>query len=110
MENKKRPAMPVSERAKQFAPFSALRGLPEELARKEHTAVPRRIPSPDMAEQLDRMLQTVRPGHMVTVVFYREGRYLRMTGMTARVDPAQRILQVVEEKIPFDDLFELRLV
>ncbi len=109
MENKIRSKMPVSERAKQFAPFSALRGLPEELAEKERVVQPRKIPSPDMAEQLDRMLQILRPGHMITVVYYHEGRYLQMTGMTAKVDCRLRILQVVQEEISFDDLFEIRL-
>jgi len=65
--------MTVADRAKQFAPFSALRGLPEELAQKERIYQPRKILSSDMAEQLDRMLQTVHPGHMVTVVYYRGG-------------------------------------
>ena len=67
--------MTVADRAKQFAPFSALRGLPEELAQKERIYQPRKILSSDMAEQLDRMLQTVHPGHMVTVVYYQQGRY-----------------------------------
>lgn len=109
MENKPRPKMTVADRAKQFAPFSALRGLPEELARKEKICLPRRILSPDMAEQLDRMLQSLHPGHMVTVVYYREGEYLKKTGMVAGVDRRLRLLQVVEEEIPFDDLFEIRM-
>ena len=109
MENKPRPKMTVADRAKQFAPFSALRGLPEELARKERVFQPRKILSSDMAEQLDRMLQTVLPGHMVTVVYYRQGQYRQKTGMVARVDRRLRLMQVVEEEIPFDDLFEIRL-
>ena len=109
MENKPRPKMTVADRAKQFAPFSALRGLPEELAQKEKVYQPRKVLSSDMAEQLDRMLQTVHPGHMVTVVYYRGGQYRQKTGMVARVDCRLRLLQVVEEEIPFDDLFEIRL-
>jgi len=109
VENKPRPRMTVADRAKQFAPFSALRGLPEELAQKERIYQPRKILSSDMAEQLDRMLQTVHPGHMVTVVYYRGGQYRQKTGMVARVDCRLRLLQVVEEEIPFDDLFEIRL-
>ena len=109
MGNRMREKMPVSERAKQFAPFSALRGLPQELAEKERVIQPRKIPSADMAEQLDRMLQTLRPGHMVTVVYYCGDGYRHKTGMVARVDCRLRILQVVEEEISFDDLFEIRL-
>ena len=55
------------------------------------------------------MLQTVLPGHMVTVVYYRQGQYRQKTGMVARVDRRLRLMQVVEEEIPFDDLFEIRL-
>ena len=101
--------MPVSERAKQFAPFSALKGLPEELLQKERVRLPRRVLSSDMAEQLDLMLKILRPGHMVTAVYCRDGEYLQITGMVARVDTRQRMLQIVEETIPFDDLFEINL-
>jgi len=107
--SKVRGKMPLSERAKQFAPFSALRGLPQQLAEKEQVIQPRKIPSADMAEQLNRMLQTLRPGHMVTVVYYCGGCYRKKMGMVARIDCRLRILQVVEEEIPFDDLFEIRL-
>ncbi|MBR5559536.1 MAG: YolD-like family protein [Oscillospiraceae bacterium] len=109
MGNKIRGKMPVSERAKQFAPFSALRGLPEELAEKERIIQPRKILSSDMAEQLDRMLQTLRPGHMITAVYYSGGGYRKKMGMVAAVDCRLRVLQVVEERIDFDDLFEIRL-
>ncbi len=37
MANKPRHKMPVEERAKQFMPFAALKGLPEALAAKEKT-------------------------------------------------------------------------
>ena len=102
--------MPIGERAKQFAPFLALRGLPEELAEKERIVQPRKIPSSDMAEHLDRMLQMLRPGHMVTVVYYRGGEYRQKTGMVARMDRRLHILQLVEEEICFEDLFEIRLL
>lgn len=35
MANKPRNKMPIEERAKQFMPFAALKGLPEALAAKE---------------------------------------------------------------------------
>ena len=109
MGNRMRTKMPVSERAKQFAPFSALRGLPEKLAEKERIIQPRKVLTSDMAEQLDRMLQILRPGHMVTVVYYCGDGYRQKMGMVAKVDCRLRILQVVEEAISFDDLFEVRL-
>ena len=38
MANKPENKMPLSERAKQFLPFAALKGLPEALAEKERQA------------------------------------------------------------------------
>lgn len=37
MANKPKHKMPIEERAKQFMPFTALKGLPEALAAKEKT-------------------------------------------------------------------------
>ncbi len=110
MENKVRPKMPPAERAKQFAPFAALRGLPACLAQQEQQPVARKILSADMAEQLDRTLQMLRPGHMVQVVYYSGGEYKQITGMVAAVESHLRLLQVVRQSIPFDDLFEIRLL
>ena len=41
--------MAAADRAKQFLPFAALKGLPEALAKKERVAVPKIVLSEDMA-------------------------------------------------------------
>ncbi|MCR5538944.1 MAG: hypothetical protein K6F13_06700 [Lachnospiraceae bacterium] len=59
MGNKPRGKMPVSERAKQFAPFSALRGLEEALELQEQLFVTANEPehvTVDEAEYNERML------------------------------------------------------
>ena len=101
--------MPPSKRAKQFAPFAAVKGLDEALAAKEKIRVPRRELSDDMAEQLNKELVSLKRGQIVTVVYYnaQEETYIQLTGMVAKLDEYERKLQITKTKIPFDDIVEI---
>lgn len=105
--NKQRMKMPVSERAKQFMPFAALRGLPEALAEKEKIRVPKRELSDDMAAVLDRKLHMLERGEKATVIYYCGDEYLKITGIVARIDKEMRVLQIVSTRIPFDDILDI---
>ncbi len=107
MAKKPKTKMSVSERAKQFLPFSPLKGFAEALAEKEKIRVPRRELSEDMERKLNDALNTIRPGEMITAVYYHEEEYVQLTGMVAALDLQERILQIVMEKIKFDDLYEI---
>ena len=48
--------MPPSKRAKQFAPFQALKGLNEAIANKEKIITPRRELSEDSIAEINRVL------------------------------------------------------
>lgn len=101
--------MPTADRAKQFAPFAALKGLPEALAEKEKIRVPRHIVSEDMAEEINRAITELKPGMIVTVVYYneQEQEYLQLTGAVAKLYEYERILQIVKTKIKYDDIYEI---
>lgn len=99
--------MSVSDRAKQFMPFAALKGLPEALLAKEHITVPKKDLSPEMAEELDRKMKLLIRGQIATVIYFHQGEYLKITGMIARIDTTCRLLQVVNTKIPFDDILDV---
>ena len=58
-----RAPMPLSQRAKQFAPFDALKGLKEAIAQKEHTPTPRRELSEDAIAEINTRLSNLKPGH-----------------------------------------------
>lgn len=47
MASKPRNKMPIEERAKQFMPFAALKGLPEALAAKENLITASEDPPPN---------------------------------------------------------------
>ena len=99
--------MPVSERAKQFMPFAAVKGLEEALAAKEKIKVPKRELSEDMTKKLDETLKKLERGQLVTVIYYREAEYLQLTGLVAKLDVYHGYLQIVTTKIRFEDMFEL---
>lgn len=107
MASKPKYKMSVSDRAKQFMPFAALKGLPEALAAKEHITVPKKDLSPEMAEELDRKMHLLCKGQIATVIYFHNGEYLKITGMVARIDTTCRLLQIVNTKIPFDDLLDI---
>ena len=99
--------MPVSDRAKQFMPFSAVKGLEEALQAKEKIVVPKVELSPEMAEELDYRMHLLEKGKIATVVYFDKDEYLKTTGMVARIDDTSRILQIVNTKILFDDILEI---
>lgn len=99
--------MSREERAKQFLPFAALKGYPAALRRKEKIVVPKVEFSEDYQERLDGKLRQIRVQDVVTAVYFREGEYLKVTGMVSRIDRTARVLKIVNTKIPFDDLYDV---
>ncbi len=105
--SKPRRRMSVQDRAKQFMPFAALKGLPEALAAKEKIVVPKIKMSPEMETELDHKMHLLKCGKIVTVIHFCQGEYLKTTGVVARIDAACRLLQIVETKIAFDDILDI---
>lgn len=99
--------MTKEERAKQFMPFAALKGYPEALRRKEKIVVSRMELSDEYKEMLDRKLRQVQKNDMITVTYFCKNEYLKQTGMVSRIDETARILQVVNTKISFEDIYEI---
>ena len=99
--------MPIADRAKQFVPFAALKGLPEALSAKERITVDKIELSPEMAEELDRRMHLLQKGNIATVVYFHKDEYIKITGMVARIDTTCRLLQIVNTKIHFDDIYEV---
>lgn len=98
---------PRHERAAQFAPFAALRGFEDEVARRRELKCPRRELSEGEIERLDGLLSSLSVGEAVRVCYYKTDRYLTVCGILTALDPIERTLTVVREVIPFGDLFDL---
>ena len=63
----------------------------------------------DMAEELDQKIQEIVPGRIISVVYFHQGEYLKVTGMVARFDRSSRILQVVNTRISLDDVLKVEV-
>lgn len=104
-----RSPMPRPRRAKQFQPFDALVGLREAIAAKERIPTPRRYLTEDGIAEINRALNDLRKGQLITVVYYGvyEEDYLQITGPVTKVDPYWHSLQIGNIAIDFAEIVEL---
>jgi hypothetical protein len=102
--------MEHAERARLFAPFDALSGFRAALVRTEDTSVPRKILSEDQLEKLDIIFHRLSPGDTVRCTYYDGKRYSDITGAIDDVDAEKRMLNLNRISIPFDRIYEIRLI
>lgn len=108
-KSKVRVPMPPSKRAKQFAPFDALKGLKEAIAAKERHIEPRKELTEEMLAEISKTLSELQRGQCVTVVYYgsMEQEYLQLTGTVMKVDPYWGILQINHVGIDFAEILSI---
>ncbi|MCR4609855.1 MAG: hypothetical protein K5750_09220 [Eubacterium sp.] len=73
------PKMDPYERAKIFAPFSALRGLNKTLSSRITVPVPDTDISPEREEEINHILRHLTPGDMVTVTIRKKSAHINDT-------------------------------
>jgi len=83
VEHKQRAKMPVSQRAKQFMPFTAVKGLEKAIAEQESQS--RQQPFVELVDEeiseMDMIIRGLRKGMYVCVTFFDRGRYHTVTGV-----------------------------
>lgn len=99
--------MSREERAKQFMPFAALKGYENALREKEKIVVPRIELSEDMKEELDIKLKEVQLKDIISVVYYDKEEYIKITGMVSKIDTSAGYIKIVNQKIDFNDVFDI---
>lgn len=124
----KHPRMALSNRAKIFSPFAALRGFDDEISSEgaSKLLVKKVELSDDEKDALSDKLLQVRKGMKVVVRYFvrtteNTGNYISMTGTVVMIDPVYRELKVmqdsdrkamgIEKELPviisFDDIADL---
>ena len=101
--------MKRSERAKQFIPFSALKGLDEELTRAEKVLCQKRELLEDEAEELNRKLTDIEAGSRIEIEYYRMGEYVKKKGTVKRVDVVYRVIEVDDKKIKISSIVSVKV-
>lgn len=121
MDMMKHPRMPVTDRAKIFMPFAALKGYEEAIEAKQKIVVPRIELSEESKEYLDLQLfkidQLLLTGQhpIITVVYFQMdksnkedgGEYIQFTGMVSKLDRTARIIQIVDKRLRLDDIYQI---
>lgn len=100
--------MTREERAKQFAPFAALKGFEDALRASECRKEEKICLAEDARQELDRQLQALRPGEPVQVCYYAGSRYEQLRGPFRGLDPLRRQLRLGSRSIPLEDLYQLQ--
>lgn len=102
--------MDHADRARLFAPFDALSGFRSALVRTEDTQVPRKALSEDQLERLDMVFHRLSPGDTVRCTYYDGKRYSDITGSIDDVDAEKRMLNLNRISIPFDRIYDIRII
>lgn len=100
--------MSSTKRARQFLPFDGLSGYAVLLAESGREKEEKRQPSEDRAAALDEMVGCLKKKDRVEVVFYDKDHYCSLQGTVEMVDSIGRKLCLAGEKIPFEDLWEVK--
>ena len=110
MRTQQRTRMKQADRAKQFMPFSALKGLEEAIEEAGTVREPRRELLDDEAEELNRGLNTLEEGDEIMVKYYTEGGYVTKAGIVKGLDRDARMLETDGAKIKTDDICRRKIL
>ena len=109
MEHKQRAKMSVSQRAKQFMPFAAVKGLEEAILEQEQSL--QRTERIEMGEEkvqkINRELNHLEKGNHISVKVYRNGRYHTIQGVVERIDLDKGTMRVSGVLVPFESITDV---
>ena len=102
------------DRAKQFMPFDALKGLQEELRKREERRLRqnKRDLSDDQIESLTKVLNNLKRGMTVQITYYNfvTERYVTIKDVFRKLYKESRFINTENYKIFFDDLLEINIL
>ncbi len=103
--------MTRQERARQFAPFDAMKGLQEALRKREeiHDRVEKHGISDEEAEKVSRVLKSLSRGMSVRVSCYHAFHDVIIYGRVDEIDYNYRRLSVDGEQILFEDIYRINI-
>lgn len=97
----------MENRAKQFVPFAAVKGFEEALRAKERIVVEKIELSEERKAELDFKLRQIKKNDIIKVVYFDKDEYIKVEGMVSRLDTDARVIQVVNTKIEFENIYDI---
>lgn len=102
--------MATADRAKQFIPFSALKGLQEALRAKEQIPIPRAELSEEHLMELNDIVHRIHEGDLLQIICYHDGCYEKITGRAEKISLPGRYVRIVTRTISFHDIYDIRFI
>ena len=102
--------MPISDRAKQFAPFAAVSGLDTLIKQKQDELYneERRTLFEDSINEIETSLRSIAPGDELTITYYCRNRYVTEQGILESIDEYSQQLVFNGNTILFSDLYSIQ--
>lgn len=97
------------ERAKQFLPFSALKGYYTLIKEKEKVIESRKVLSDDELERLQNEFLKINIGMIVKIKYYLVDHYEEIEGMVSKIDLIYKKIQIVKTEINIKDIIDLKI-
>lgn len=109
MEYKQRAKMPPSQRAKQFMPFAAVKGLEKAIAEQEQlrNRTEQIELGEEQAQAINEALKHLRKGNMVSVRFHADGKSQALQGKVEQIDPARGTIRIKGIVVPINSILGL---
>jgi len=96
------------DRARQFMPFDALKGLQEALREKEREVESRKELSEESLAELDDKLKRLSEGCKATIKCYKNDRYISITGTVTNINTTKEVISIDNtEFIKFWDIIDI---
>ncbi len=99
------------ERAKQFLPFDAVKGLQEALRKKEIEHEERIDLAEEALENLEEEFNKIEIGRKVKIKYYKDGKYVVVEGNVSKINNLKKKLEVdFESKINYSDIAKIEVI
>lgn len=94
-------------RARQFLPFDSLKGFKDAIKEKQRVVVSRKELTEDSFENLSYKFNQIATGTIITVIHYDKNEYIKTIGFVSKIDLNNRYLMIVDNKIKFDNIYDI---
>ena len=100
----------MSDRARQFMPFSPLKGYYDLIEKCERIKEPKIELTEDMLEIISQKLNKIEKGIMIKVKYYDVDSYVEIEGKISNIDKIYNNLTVIKTVIKFEDISDISFV
>ena len=109
MVSRPKTKMPIKERAKQFAPFAAIKGLEKALREKEKIYDAKIELSDEYSDTLNDMILQLHKGTKAIITHYKEEQYKKSYGQVKKIDKENKTLRIDDLTINFKDIINIHI-